>query len=523
MSHLRERLAGVRHGLRRLPLHPLLLPAYAVLFLYAGNVQLVDLRQVTEPLAWAIAGGAVLLALSSLLLRDVQRGALVASALAIGFYFAGHLAGLLGEDVPATVQLGGWALFVGAAFVVGWRARPRLPEINGGLTVLAAVLIALSLVTIVPYNLHPPVVARADAPPSGLVAQRATQRDIYYFVFDRYGSNQALMHGLGITSDLPDWLAEQGFAVAPGARANYLRTTLSLASVLDMTYLDDVAAQQGGESGDYRPLYGMLQQNLVARFLREQGYRFEYLGAWYNPTRTLAIADANFEHDSTTEFEAVLYDTTILPLAATLMPVEPMPPEDQKHVDAALFQLRTLPRVIAEPGPKFVMAHILLPHDPYVFDAAGNYLPSAARVGKSEAELFAGQLAFTNSQIRRLVSALLAVPAERQPIIVIQADEGPYPARYRSDQRAFDWSTATTDELEMKYGILDAFYLPPEPGQPTDLPAPYPTISSVNTFRLLLGRYFGVGLPLLPDRSFTSRSPTLPYDLTDITDRLPAP
>ena len=58
-------------------------------------------------------------------------------------------------------------------------------------------------------------------------------------------------------------------------------------------------------------------------------------------------------------------------------------------------------------------------------------------------------------------------------------------------------------------------YLPgPEaPVLPTDM-------SSVNTFRLVLGAYFGADLPLLPDRSFTSASKLRPYDLTDITDRL---
>jgi hypothetical protein len=43
----------------------------------------------------------------------------------------------------------------------------------------------------------------------------------------------------------------------------------------------------------------------------------------------------------------------------------------------------------------------------------------------------------------------------------------------------------------------------------------------VNTFRLIFGAYFGADLPLLPDRSFTSAGKYRPYDLTEITDRLP--
>ena len=48
------------------------------------------------------------------------------------------------------------------------------------------------------------------------------------------------------------------------------------------------------------------------------------------------------------------------------------------------------------------------------------------------------------------------------------------------------------------------------------------TISPVNTFRLLFDRAFGVDLPLLPDRDFTSRDWPHAFDLTDVTDRLSA-
>ena len=71
------------------------------------------------------------------------------------------------------------------------------------------------------------------------------------------------------------------------------------------------------------------------------------------------------------------------------------------------------------------------------------------------------------------------------------------------------------EDLEIKYPILNAFYLPglADPGV-------YPEISTVNTFRLVLGRYFGADLPLLPDRLYTYRDKAHLYDFNDITDRL---
>jgi hypothetical protein len=501
-----------------IPLHPLLVPVYGVLFLYAQNVQLVDLSQVLGPLVLAVISGVVLLALASLLLRNRQRGALLATALAAAFWFAGHVNGLVG--VAVEIQLVGWAALAGGAVLLGRLAPARVATFNRGLSVAVAAAVALALLTIVPYGLGPPAGAQAAEPaPTGLTAKRTTERDIYYLVLEDYGSNRALEAGLGFTSDLPGWLEQHGFYVPQGSQANYVRTTLEMASTLNLTYLDEVAQRMGADNTDYRPLYAMIQDNIVGRFLREQGYRFIYLGGWYNPMRSIAVADENLNHDTTTEFGAVLWGTTLL----SLLPQAAIPPEDQKHLDANDFMLGQLPEVASMPGPKFVMANILLPHPPYVYDTQGNYVSAADRVGKSEAELMAAQMQYLNDRVKALVSQLLDVPPDRQPIIIVQSDEGPYPARYRADQANFDWASATTTELVTKYGILNSFYLPDEPGQPSDVEQPYQDISGVNTFRLLLSRYFGLDLPLLADRSYTSKSPTLPYDLTDITDRLTGP
>src|SRR3954467_7893581 len=81
--------------LSRLPLHPLLLAAFAVLSVYAENlteVLPVDLGGPLGPLARAVLGAAAALLLASLLLRDWRRGAIVATAGVVAFAFFGRLA-----------------------------------------------------------------------------------------------------------------------------------------------------------------------------------------------------------------------------------------------------------------------------------------------------------------------------------------------------------------------------------------------------------------------------------------------
>jgi hypothetical protein len=219
-------------------------------------------------------------------------------------------------------------------------------------------------------------------------------------------------------------------------------------------------------------------------------------------------------------FQLLIMQRSALPALMHLVPGLDMALSgDDLHANTARSQFRSLAELADEPGPTFVLAHVLLPHDPYVFDETGNLMPSSERATLTEADLFGAQLKYTNHEIKKIVEQLLARSVDQQPIIIIQADEGPFPTRYTQDQANFDWDTATAAELQAKYGILSAFYLPGQPHDPS--PEIYPTMSSVNTFRLVLTRYFGADLPLLPDRSYTSRSPLYVYDFTDTTDRLP--
>ena len=63
--------------------------------------------------------------------------------------------------------------------------------------------------------------------------------------------------------------------------------------------------------------------------------------------------------------------------------------------------------------------------------------------------------------------------------------------------------------LEMgKFLILNAYYLPGH----SDIA--YPTISPVNTFRLIFNTYFGTDYELLPDTSYYSPVPNI-YDFEE--------
>ena len=125
--------------LSRWPFHPLLLAAYAVLFVYAANISEVLLEQLVEPLLLALGLAVVVFAGAALLFRDLRRGALLASAVLLTLLFFGHAAFQLGgAGIPEEAQLVAWVVFIVAVAVYAWRARGSLATMTAGLNVFTA-------------------------------------------------------------------------------------------------------------------------------------------------------------------------------------------------------------------------------------------------------------------------------------------------------------------------------------------------------------------------------------------------
>lgn len=506
-------------------LHPLLLAAYAVLFLWSQNLGEADPGQVLLALVLVVAGAGLLTLVLGGIMRDRRRGALAAAPIVVGGLMYGHLATLVRPfGIPGIVQQAGWLALAVLGILAAIRLdRGHVATVDRAILRLAVVLVLVTLVLIVPYQ-----VSTLTAPPAApdraplASATDAPRRDVFFLVFDRYGSDRSLETRYGVRNDLTPWLRDHDFTVLPDSHANYIRTVLSLATTLNMAHLPDLIPEQSAESRDLAPANDRLQGSLVVRQFKALGYRYHHIGSWWDPTRIDAAADVN--HVASLgplqgDFIEVLHDESALP-ALTRRFGFPSETEDLRQHRYGSYGLDALEGLGNEPGPDFVFAHLLLPHPPSVFHRDGSFLSDAdaEAQGISPAERYQHQLDFTNRRIREIVEGLLARPEAERPIIILTADEGPYPAGYTEGRRTPGWGLrATEDELETKFGILDAWYVPG--GADLDLD---PSMTAINTFPVLFDRYFGIPYPELPDRIYASRDWRHPYALDDITERLPA-
>jgi sulfatase-like protein len=503
--------------LTALPWHSLLAAAFPVLFLFAENsADQVTLRPLWVPLGVAIAGAAIGVVVGRLATGDWYRGGLMATlALALFFSF-GHVWFAVEEMLIARRWLigayllialvGGWLIWRGGAWV-----RPASRFLNVALTALVAVN-ALSIA-------NSTLSATASVPdqssqPVTVTAEGHRRPDVYYLIMDRYANARSLADIYDYdNSRFLDALRERGFYVAQDAWANYLKTALSVTSSLSMDFLDGPAlAAQAQVGHELAPINALLGARHAGPTLFQQlGYEYVHIGNWWQPSIQNAGADVSIAYGEGVEFSAALGETTALSLLSPQAAEQKEPtvytPSLVRRIHEFEFaQVRALPQ---RSGPTFAFAHFLLPHPPYVYAADG----SPPEPGIPEDERYVQQVEYTNGRLLETIDALLDVPAGEEPVIVIQADEGPFPPEFDEDQRDFQWLNADADQIQRKFGILNALYLPGVDPASVGLNQ---RSSPVNALRYVLNAYFDAGLPLLPDTTYLSPDYPRIYDFVEV-------
>ena len=322
-------------------------------------------------------------------------------------------------------------------------------------------------------------------------------RNIYYVILDGMGRSDVVdeMYGTRLSSFVSA-LEHRGFFIAREAQSNYSQTYLSLASTLNMNYLDDVAASMRS-SRDRRPLDYLIQNNALMQAARGAGYHLAGISSDYLVTeRWDAVDTCECARYGLDEMEQ--YAIAKTPLAALRLDRWTFDAHRRKVIQA----FEAIEQSASSEGPLFVVAHIIAPHPPFVFGADGS--ASVPRAGTKfdfgDGDHFVGskrdyvdgyrnQIEFVTSRLTALIEALLSRPGPA-PVIIIHGDHGP--------GSRLGWNIPHGTDMRERMGIFAAYYFP-DPG--VDL---YPTLSPVNGTRLLSSRYMGLQLPLLADKSFFS-------------------
>lgn len=347
----------------------------------------------------------------------------------------------------------------------------------------------------------------------------ANSPDVWHFIFDRYAGADTLRRVYHFDNrPFLDALKARGFAVQEHAFSNYQRTGHSVSSTLNGAYLDRLAAKMSNRQTDWVPLYRAMTGNAALRFFAGHGYDTFFAGSWWNPTRRSLIADSNVNFYDMPELGQLILDQSVIGM---LLKNTSLPYADGRADQCRREHLKfeNLTKIAGEKKQKYIFAHFLLPHPPFVINADGTCRSLEQATHSSRRDNYVGQIEYANAQILKLIDKIEAGP--RPAIIIIHADEGPWPLPFVGDERflgtdpvAVDWPKLNQSQLHEKMGVLLAVRSP-DGNSVRDLP-----VSAVNLYPVVLHNHFGGAAPGLPDRNYLFVSDKALYAFDDVTERL---
>jgi hypothetical protein len=470
-------------------IYPFLIAIYPVLALRNFNIAYVELPSILRTLIIVVGLTGLLWLIMYAIFRDGKVSGIVTSLAIIIFLSYGHIYIQIDKASGAPIRHLVLAGLLGGFFVLCCWFLAKNPATAEGIrrflsnTAVILVLISFAQSVIFEVNQYGDVKALSQ---QNQTNESSILPDIYLILLDAHGRSDVLKDEFGYdNSQFINHLAEMGFYVASCSQSNYASTRYSLTSMFQMDYIEIVNEKERVPALKNTPLLQTLRANGYSVITFEN-----YASGHFDLDEDLRLSRHQLSFGKMdlsgglNEFEKIMLNTSITRL---FLDTEILPGfnenalvrlEYYEHYLQTKYILEELPNVPKLKSPKFVFAHILVPHIPHVFrpDGSFRYPDDGSKNGyRDNAE-------FIDSAILPVLREILA-QSEKPPVIILMGDHGPPATKF------------TSPETRMKN--LSAYFVNSDAKSKL-----YNSITPVNSFRIVLNEYFGSDYPLLEDISY---------------------
>ena len=516
---------------------PYLIGIFPLLFIFNYNKEELYIYELLLPIIISLLSIKVLMILFIKLFQDAKKSGLFLLVLITTFFFYDNIYDFLipYRDWPVLTNLNQFLIPVLIITLILFLIFIKKSEISKNiiifLNIIGVSLVIINLLEISIYKIFKEKISNnieiVDEDKINLKKQfrlkktNRSLRDIYFIILDGYPSSKVLTEYYNFDNKyFIDSLKSLGFYIAENSKANYPGATfLSLASTLNMKYINYLGQNIKNINyfKDRKIPYEMIKNNKLVSILKSYGYKYvHFKSTWgatdYNPNADIFLGGPHslLLSKFNNEFNMVIAKSTILR--------EWFKRNNYFNLysDQILFNLSKISDLNEILGPKFIFAHIMSPHPPFVFDENGkspelvdmNYFGNEW----NRKEDFIKQLKFVNKKISSAVKKIL-INSAIDPIIIIQGDHGTCSTCGSQNVDNGGKNEIIEESLRERINILNAMYLPSGGSEYL-----YNQISPVNTFRYVLNFYFKEDFNLLEDKNYYS-SYESPYKFLDVTGR----
>ena len=500
--------------------HPFLFAVMPVLLLASLNIDEIHLTDVVYPILVIILIASAVWYLLNLLFKNKMKSGLIVSIGLVLFFMYGHIFNIFTGVTIGDFDIGRHRYLMGSFILIFavsvyfiFKTKKSFAEFTTIANVIAIVIVLISVSSITVSLVENSFTEIADDRTNFDTLSTSAlgyAPNVYYIILDEYTNSKILQEVFNF--DNQDFISEleaRGFYVAQNSHSNYSQTFLSVASSLNMEYLNYLTDTVGVDSSDRTLAIKLWNDNKISRIFKSLNYTIVD-----TPIIPDVIQSSDYKlceyYYVGSQFGNFLWESTITyPLLRGIISSEPL------RVDQVLCQfseLSDLHNIVNEPF--FAYVHFLSPHPPYLFDPNGEIkqLTSSSETHANADKLgYIEQVQFINKKVIEAIDIILSENTS-PPIIILSGDHGT--PTILSDNSS-DWNENPIHTgIQERMSILNAYYLL---GKDTELI--YDGVTPVNSFRLILNEYFNGDLEILDDKSYFS-SYQYPYNFTDVTSIL---
>ncbi len=413
---------------------PALTAVFPTLFYYANNVHKLTLSHLFRTaLTYLLISAVVYFIFIVIYHKESLKAANAAFIFILFFNLYGTLAGyLIRLDWFPVRFYTLFPLILIFTFYLIW----LLNKLNSQITTLlwnATVIIfialgVINLVTIVPAELvkqEGTNQSSSEIEQVNLAPYKSTP-DIYYILLDEFsgfGPMREYWHNPKV-EEFASFLSSKGFEIFEESHGSSIDSMHQMATRLNYQNFPFVVNQ-----GSIDQWFNSVSDNKVMVYLKQNGYTtvtFNELLYPYPAAKPITADVAyNYKNISTTNFGLYFDDFWILVADKTMLKELSRYYKrfgSDQHTNYIFFTARNIGNLEDVPSPKFVYAHLMLPHSPFVFDENGNLNPPSAYMDYA---YYLGSYNFSIFLLEKMVKDIVdGADPSNPPVIILQSDHG---------------------------------------------------------------------------------------------------
>jgi hypothetical protein len=485
--------------LQQYSLYLVLLPVFFVLHGYLENYGFISPGELAILAITYLASTLILAIICWLFFRNISKAALAAFVIMAFYFFFGVLRDFLKKHAPAvasySVLLGAFFILLIIFIIYLKKSNRSFKQLTGFLNILFLIYILFDIGNLISKkfrtgeanNLSVYSFAKDN---TYTPCDSCSKPDIYFILMDGYASTAALATWYNFHNDLDSFLLQQKFSIQTNSRSSYNFTPFSMASILNMSYLKGIKNTKAVTVNDYANCEVLIRNNEVIKTLGAAGYEIVNYSIFNLAGHPSLIKQSLLPLNTRLITERTLFAHVRKDIGWKLAAWYPFKwfwssdvMQANRNNQRLIELIKTNPAVKST-KPRFVYAHLHMPHRPYYYDKNGKLKDIATITRENVSDpvsSYLEYLTYANSRIREMVTSI----QQQNPsaVIILMGDHGN--------------RDITKEAFPIRhFQNLNAVYYPDN-----DYKMLYDSISGVNQFRVVLNKLLQQKLPVLKDSS----------------------